>query len=232
MPVPVARVRPLLSVLHELIDTGLTPKVRLPRLDAARLADLEREADLKWSGGEELRAFGAAPGGFHRHRAGAGAARACAPSCAPTSSRAWPGCSSCASTTSAASSPTTWAWARPCRRSRTSLVEKEAGRLDRPALVVAPTSLIANWRREAARFAPDLRVLVLHGPERKRALRRDRRARRRAHHLSAAVARQARRCWRRSSTCVILDEAQVIKNAADAGRRRWCASSRRATACA
>jgi hypothetical protein len=28
-----------------LIDTGLTPKVRLPRLDAARLADLEREAD-------------------------------------------------------------------------------------------------------------------------------------------------------------------------------------------
>jgi superfamily II DNA or RNA helicase len=43
------------------------------------------------------------------------------------------------------------------------LLEKEAGRLDRPALVVAPTTLMGNWRREAQRFAPGLRVLVLHG---------------------------------------------------------------------
>ncbi len=48
-------------------------------------------------------------------------------------------------------------------------VEKTAGRLDRPCLVVAPTSLMPNWRREAAAFAPDLRVLVLHGAERKEA---------------------------------------------------------------
>ncbi len=46
------------------------------------------------------------------------------------------------------------------------LLEKEAGRLDHPALVVAPTSLIGNWRREAQRFTPDLRVLVLHGNQR------------------------------------------------------------------
>ena len=47
------------------------------------------------------------------------------------------------------------------------LLEKEAGRLDRPALIVLPTSLIFNWKHEAARFAPDLSVLSLHGPERK-----------------------------------------------------------------
>ncbi len=47
------------------------------------------------------------------------------------------------------------------------LVEKEAGRADLPSLVVAPTSLMVNWRREAERFAPELRVLTLHGPERK-----------------------------------------------------------------
>jgi hypothetical protein len=47
------------------------------------------------------------------------------------------------------------------------LQEKEAGRLDRPALIVAPTSTLPNWRREAERFAPSLRVLVLHGPDRK-----------------------------------------------------------------
>ena len=46
------------------------------------------------------------------------------------------------------------------------LVEKQAGRLDRPALVILPTSLVFNWQAEAQRIAPDLRVLVLHGKER------------------------------------------------------------------
>jgi superfamily II DNA or RNA helicase len=32
-----------------------------------------------------------------------------------------------------------------------------------PALVVAPASLLENWRREAARFTPQLKVLVHHG---------------------------------------------------------------------
>ncbi len=47
------------------------------------------------------------------------------------------------------------------------LREKREGRLDRPALVVAPTSLMFNWRREAEQFTPELSVLTLHGPERK-----------------------------------------------------------------
>ncbi len=47
------------------------------------------------------------------------------------------------------------------------LLEKEAGRLDRPALIVVPTTLVHNWCCEAARFAPDLRVLALTGPQRK-----------------------------------------------------------------
>jgi SNF2 family DNA or RNA helicase len=46
------------------------------------------------------------------------------------------------------------------------LAEKEAGRLTRPALVVLPTSLLFNWQAEAARMAPGLRVLALHGPDR------------------------------------------------------------------
>ena len=47
------------------------------------------------------------------------------------------------------------------------LGEKESGRLDRPALVVAPTSLMFNWKSEARRFAPGLQTLLLHGPERR-----------------------------------------------------------------
>jgi len=47
------------------------------------------------------------------------------------------------------------------------LLEKAGGRMDRPSLVVVPTSLMVNWRRESARFAPGLRVLSLHGPKRR-----------------------------------------------------------------
>lgn len=47
------------------------------------------------------------------------------------------------------------------------LAEKRAGRLDRPALVIGPTSTLPNWEAEIERFAPELRVLKLHGPDRK-----------------------------------------------------------------
>ena len=45
-------------------------------------------------------------------------------------------------------------------------IEHANGRLDRPALVVVPTSLVPNWSAELARFAPHLKVVVLHGLER------------------------------------------------------------------
>ncbi|MDR3506797.1 MAG: DEAD/DEAH box helicase [Caulobacteraceae bacterium] len=45
-------------------------------------------------------------------------------------------------------------------------VEKSAGRLDGPVLVVAPTSVMPNWAAEAARFTPALKILTLRGPER------------------------------------------------------------------
>ena len=46
------------------------------------------------------------------------------------------------------------------------LIEKEAGRLDRPAMIVTLTSLVGNWKRELERFAPSLSVAVYHGPDR------------------------------------------------------------------
>jgi superfamily II DNA or RNA helicase len=45
-------------------------------------------------------------------------------------------------------------------------LEKTSGRADRPSLVVATTSLMANWRNEAAQFTPGLKVLTLHGKDR------------------------------------------------------------------
>jgi SNF2 family DNA or RNA helicase len=42
------------------------------------------------------------------------------------------------------------------------LLHRRAG----PALLICPLSVLGNWQREAARFAPSLSVRVLHGPER------------------------------------------------------------------
>ncbi len=43
---------------------------------------------------------------------------------------------------------------------------KEQGQLSQPALLICPTSLVGNWRSEAKRFLPDLKVLVIHGARR------------------------------------------------------------------
>ncbi|WP_207456490.1 DEAD/DEAH box helicase [Azospirillum sp. SYSU D00513] len=91
------------------------------------------------------------------------------------------------------------------------LIEKEAGRLDRPCLVVAPTSLVANWRAESARFAPDLRVLVLHGAGRKSDLDRIG-----EHDLVVStyplLPRDREALLGQDWHLVVLDEAQTIKN--------------------
>ncbi|MEA3330758.1 MAG: DEAD/DEAH box helicase [Campylobacterota bacterium] len=43
---------------------------------------------------------------------------------------------------------------------------KEDNKLTSPSLVVMPTSLIANWKNEAKKFTPNLKVLSLHGNDR------------------------------------------------------------------
>ena len=50
-----------------------------------------------------------------------------------------------------------------------ALVASLSGRSDAGAvLIVAPTSLLATWRKELERFLPQCSVLVLHGPQRGR----------------------------------------------------------------
>lgn len=47
------------------------------------------------------------------------------------------------------------------------LKDKEEG-IKKPTLLVCPTSVVGNWRREAKRFSPALSVLVHHGINRKK----------------------------------------------------------------
>lgn len=91
-------------------------------------------------------------------------------------------------------------------------VEKDAGRLTAPALIVAPVSLMGNWQREAQRFCPGLRTLVLHGQERHGA------AERMGEHdiviAPYSLLHRDRERWLQAQWhLVVLDEAQNIKNA-------------------
>jgi superfamily II DNA or RNA helicase len=47
------------------------------------------------------------------------------------------------------------------------LAERESGTAAGPSLIVCPTSLLSNWRDEARRFTPSLRVRVHHGANRR-----------------------------------------------------------------
>ena len=49
------------------------------------------------------------------------------------------------------------------------LTERTGGEPVAPTLLICPMSLVSNWQKEAARFAPDLRVYVHHGGTRRRA---------------------------------------------------------------
>ena len=46
------------------------------------------------------------------------------------------------------------------------LIEKQQGRLNKPVLIVAPTSVIFNWANEIEKFTPQLSYQVLHGSKR------------------------------------------------------------------
>lgn len=90
---------------------------------------------------------------------------------------------------------------------------KQRKQLAEPALVVCPTSLVGNWQAEAARFAPTLKVLVLHGAD--RAERYDDIA---AHDLVVTtyplLPRDRDKLVEARFSLLVLDEAQTIKNAA------------------
>jgi SNF2 domain-containing protein/helicase-like protein/SNF2 helicase protein len=82
---------------------------------------------------------------------------------------------------------------------------------ERPALIVAPTSVLGNWERELHRFAPDLTVLVHHGPERTTKIEELTAAD--VVVTSYALLPRDRALLRRTSwRALVLDEAQAVKN--------------------
>jgi len=96
-----------------------------------------------------------------------------------------------------------------------ALLERDrANGIDRPVLLICPTSVVGNWRKEAARFAPGLQVLVHHGLARTRGREFADHAPRHSIVISsyALMHRDIDQLKEIVWSGIILDEAQNIKN--------------------
>lgn len=87
------------------------------------------------------------------------------------------------------------------------------------ALLVVPASLLGNWQKEAEKFVPSMKLVILHGESRER-LEEE------AENLDAflaittyGMAGKIEKLKEISWDCVILDEAQAIKNPTTAQTR-------------
>ena len=167
LAVPLARLRPIVEAMRELafgVDRG-AGSLRLSPLDAARLAEFEvatAGAELRWRGGDAIRDLG------RKLTAAGGIPPVALPADFQATLRpyqaegvAW--LSLLREVGLGGILADDMGLGKTVQALAFLAIEKAAGRLDRPALVVAPTSLMGNWAREAERFAPALRVLTLHG---------------------------------------------------------------------
>jgi len=84
----------------------------------------------------------------------------------------------------------------------------------RPVLLVCPTSVVNNWQKEAARFTPELPILVHHGTDRRKGAAFKRQAKKQAMVVSsyALLQRDIEFLQQVPWAGVVLDEAQNIKN--------------------
>jgi superfamily II DNA or RNA helicase len=91
-----------------------------------------------------------------------------------------------------------------------------------PALVVAPTSVCDNWRREIARFAPSLEVRWFLGPDRESELE-NLRPRSVLITTYTLLQQDVERLRAQTFATAVLDEAQLIKNAESQRAKAACA---------
>ncbi|MEI6986763.1 MAG: DEAD/DEAH box helicase [Rhodospirillaceae bacterium] len=109
-------------------------------------------------------------------------------------------------------------------------VEQVEGRLNKPCLIVVPTSLVPNWVAEAGRFTPELSVLVFHGLD-----RHSRRCEVAGANLVvttyAILARDVDFLIGIDFHMVVLDEAQAIKNPLAKSTRAACKLNARHRLC-
>jgi superfamily II DNA or RNA helicase len=172
LPLPYAKVKPILAALHELFRADLMvngESLGFSRSRAAELAALEEliaGAGIAWSGGEALRGLGRRlreAGRFSERPSPQGFAA----TLRPYQGQGYSWLRFLGEAGLGGVLADDMGLGKTVQALAHVLAEKQDGHADRPSLVVAPTSLMVNWRMEAERFAPALKVLTLHGPDRK-----------------------------------------------------------------
>ncbi|VAW66671.1 DNA/RNA helicases, SNF2 family [hydrothermal vent metagenome] len=215
LQIPSERIRPIFKTLYELFNTESLDEngnLRLSRFDATRLAELEDSLsnELNWRGGAAMRKLGRKLKNFK------GIRKVAPPRGLKATLRDY--------------QQQGLNWLQFLREYEFNgiladdmglgktvqtlthlLKEKERKRLDKPSLILAPTSLMSNWRREAEQFTPQLKVLVLQGADRKQHFDKIK-----DHDLILStyplLARDQETLLAHEYYYFILDEAQVIKN--------------------
>ena len=170
--VPRSLVKPVLDILYELYSGDFTLKdgaLRLSRFDAARLAQLDDDVAtrLHWRGGDALRVLGRKLKDFRgiievRPPVGLQA------TLRPYQQQGLNWLQFLREYAFGGVLADDMGLGKTVQTLSHLLLEKEQGRMLKPCLIIAPTSLMSNWRREAAQFAPHLSVLTLQGAERHR----------------------------------------------------------------
>lgn len=216
---PFGRIRPLLATLGELyLDHEPGPRLRLATPDAARLNGLD-DLPLHWQGGERLRELAQRLGQQSQNAVQAPAGLNAELRPYQLDGLRW--MQNLRELGMGGVLADDMGLGKTLQSLAHILSEKHAGRLDRPALAVMPTSLIPNWLDEAARFAPQLRVLALHGPKRGADF-----ARLAEHDLlltSYALLPRDLAHWREQPLhLLLLDEAQHLKNPASKAAQAVC----------
>jgi superfamily II DNA or RNA helicase len=210
--VPAERLKPIAKTLIDLFDGPVRPTLSIAKLDAPRLAALTEEKRWRFRGAEAVRALA------QRLKDLAGVTpieppRGLALELRPYQREGLAWLQYLRAHDLAGILADDMGLGKTAQTLAHLMLEKETSRLDRPALVVLPTSLVFNWKRESERFAPDLRVLSLHGKD--RAERFDSID---AHDVCLTTYpllwRDAEALGRRDWSLLILDEAQTVKNAA------------------
>ncbi|HYM17064.1 MAG TPA: SNF2-related protein, partial [Micropepsaceae bacterium] len=172
LPVPAVRLAPMVETLRGLFRSGALDEADkrfafspYAAADIAALEHATKDAGFNWSGGEALREMGC------RLRLESGIPAASFPAGFKGTLRPYQaagldwlqflrGCGF------GAVLADDMGLGKTVQTLAHLVAEEESGRTDRPSLIVCPTSVVASWRIEAARFAPKLRVMPLHGPDR------------------------------------------------------------------
>ena len=210
LSVPGEKLRPWLETIIELFDSEPREKLELSRFDAALLPDMDGQGDMHWQGGEQLRELGKRLKNFKAIEA-APPPKGFTGTLRDYQKTGYDWLHFLADYGLAGILADDMGLGKTVQTLAFLASQKQQGKLEQPALIVAPTSLMSNWRREAQTFTPNLKVLVLQGPE-----RHERFEHIETHNLILTtyplLPRDKDKLLAHRYSFLILDEAQVVKN--------------------